>query len=107
MLLVLACVCVFVLFVGVCIIYFVFWHITKSLKRAGSCPHVVRFVGFWVLSPELQSFATRCSLDESVGSRDNGRWVGCRGGQGGRGGGGRCMCCRLFGRGTSRRTCPR
>ena len=72
MLLVLACVCVFVLFVGVCIIYFVFWHITKSLKRAGSCPRVVRFVGFWVLSPELQSFATRCSPDESVGSRDNG-----------------------------------
>ena len=72
MLLVLACVRVFVLFVGVCIIYFVFWHITKSLKRAGSCLRVVRFVGFWVLSPELQSFATRCSPDESVGSRDNG-----------------------------------
>ncbi len=63
MLLVLAC--VRVLFVAVCIIYFVFWHITKSLKRA------VRLVGFWVLSPELQSFATRCSPDESVGSRDN------------------------------------
>ena len=46
MLLVLACVRVFVLFDGVCIIYFVFWHITKSLKRAGSCPRVVRFVGF-------------------------------------------------------------
>ena len=76
----------FVLFVGVCIIYFVFWHITKSLKRAGSYPRVVRFVGFWVLSPELQSFATRCSPDESVGSRDNGWWVGCRGGQGGRSG---------------------
>ena len=108
-----------------CIIYFVFWHIMKSLKRAGSCPRVVRFVGFRVLSPELQSFATRCSPDESVGSRDHGWWVGCRGGQGGRsgrvdgwlgiwwggdrvgGGGGRCMCCRLFGRGTSRRTCPR
>ena len=63
---------VFVLFDGVCIIYFVFWHIMKSLKRAGSCPRVVRFVGFWVLSPELQSFATGCSPDESVGSRDNG-----------------------------------
>ena len=46
MLLVLACARVFVLFVGVCIIYFVFCHITKSLKRAGSCPRVVRFVGF-------------------------------------------------------------
>ena len=98
---------------------------TKSWKRAGSYPRVVRFVGFWVLSLELQSFATRCSPDESVGSRDNGWWVGCRGGQGGRsgrvdgwlgiwwggdragGGGGRYMCCRLFGRGTSRRTSPR
>ena len=35
MLLVLACVRVFVLFVGVCIIYFVFWHITKSLSVLG------------------------------------------------------------------------
>ena len=47
MLLVLACMCVFDLFVGVCIIYFVFWHITKSLKRAGSLPACCSF--HWVL----------------------------------------------------------
>ena len=70
MLLVLAC--VHVLF-WCCVLFILFfWHITKSLKCAGSCPGVDRFVGFWVLSPELQSFATRCSPDESVGSRDNG-----------------------------------